>query len=199
MRQTRSRRVLIGLALALGASAFMPQAVASGNDGATLHAVVRNVSNAQIGTIVIQATRDGKLIIAGRVTGLTPGFHGFHIHAVGLCNPAATDPTGAPVPFFTAGGHLNPGGAGHGNHAGDLPVLLVARDGTARAVTETTSVTVAQILDADGSAFIVHAGPDNLANIPARYSAAGVPGPDAATLGTGDSGGRVACGVITRS
>ena len=63
---------------------------------------------------------------------------------------------------------------------------------------ETDSTTFAQIFDADGAALIIHAGPDNLANIPARYSANGVAGPDAATLATGDSGGRFACGVITK-
>jgi Cu-Zn family superoxide dismutase len=107
--------------------------------------------------------------------------------------------TGAVVPFFTAGGHLNPGGTTHGHHAGDLPSLKVSGDGRATAVTETSTVTLAQIFDADGAAVIVHAGPDNFANIPARYSAAGVPGPDAATLATGDSGGRTACGVLVRS
>ena len=55
---------------------------------------------------------------------------------------------------------------------------------------------VESLFDADGSAFIVHAAPDNYANISTRYSAAGVPGPDAATLATGDAGGRVLCGVI---
>jgi superoxide dismutase, Cu-Zn family len=43
---------------------------------------------------------------------------------------------------------------------------------------------------------MVHALPDNLANIPDRYTAGGVPGPDTATLNTGDAGGRVACGAI---
>ena len=50
------------------------------------------------------------------------------------------------------------------------------------------------LFDADGSAVIVHAGPDNYANIPTRYTG---PVPDATTLATGDAGGRVACGVVT--
>ena len=60
-------------------------------------------------------------------------------------------------------------------------------------------MTLAQIFDADGAAIIIHAGADNFANIPARYSAGGVPGPDAATLATGDSGSRVACGILQHS
>ena len=53
-------------------------------------------------------------------------------------------------------------------------------------------------VDADGSAIMVHALPDNLANIPTRYQSAteGVLGPDSATLATGDAGGRVAGGVV---
>jgi superoxide dismutase, Cu-Zn family len=59
---------------------------------------------------------------------------------------------------------------------------------------------LADLFDADGSAIIIHVGADNLANIPARYvqAATGTPGPDAATLATGDAGGRFACGVVTR-
>jgi len=128
------------------------------------------------------------------VSGLTPGFHGFHIHATGTCDPSI--PAGQTSPFTSAGGHFNPTGATHGSHAGDQPVLLVNADGTATARFATDRFGVESLFDADGSAFIVHAAPDNYANIASRYSAAGVPGPDAATLTTGDAGARVFCGVI---
>jgi Cu-Zn family superoxide dismutase len=204
MRYARAIRLLAALGLVAGVAAFMPMAMAGEGvtgaeeaDSSSARATVRSVSGATLGVVSIQRLRNGHLVVGGQLTGLPPGFHGFHIHAVGICNPTAVDPaTGAVVPFFTAGGHLNPGGASHGRHAGDLPVLYVSRDGTARSLNETDGVTLAQILDADGGAFIIHALPDNLANIPTRYSAGGVPGPDAATLATGDSGGRVACGVI---
>jgi Cu-Zn family superoxide dismutase len=204
MHAARTARWITAAAL-IGVTAFLPPAVAGPSpsagsaDGVTARAVVRGVDNATLGVVLIQTSRGGELIIAGRLSGLTPGFHGFHIHAVGTCDPAATDPAGNPVPFGSAGGHLNPAGVGHGRHAGDLPLLLVTSDGTALAGAETDAVTVAAIFDADRSAFIVHAAPDNYANIPPRYSAAGVPGPDAATLATGDAGGRVGCGVIVRS
>jgi|SRR5262245_6654361 len=159
-------------------------------------AVVHDVNGANLGTVLIQPI-GGKLLITGKLSGLTAGFHGFHIHSVGICDPKATDATGAVVPFASAGGHLNPAGTTHGHHAGDLPLLYVSADGKASSIFETDVTDVATILDADGGALIIHAVPDNYANIPTRYSAAGVPGPDAATLNTGDSGGRVACGVIT--
>jgi Cu-Zn family superoxide dismutase len=69
-------------------------------------------------------------------------------------------------------------------------------DGTAELRFASDRYTIDDLFDADGSAFIVHSGADNYANIPTRYSAAGIPGPDAATLATGDAGARSACGVI---
>ena len=81
-----------------------------------------------------------------------------------------------------------------------MPRLLVMRGGAAFARFKTDGLQRRMLFDADGSAVIVHAGPDNLANIPPRYRSEGstAPGPDAATLATGDSGGRVACGVLRR-
>jgi Cu-Zn family superoxide dismutase len=199
MQYARALRRLTASAIAVGSLAFVPTVVANvptASDTASsgARAVVRDVNNNVLGVVLIQSTRGGKLLVTGRLTRLGPGFHGFHIHATGVC-----DPTGA-TPYASAGGHLNPAGTTHGQHAGDLPSLLVTDDGATITATETDNVTLAQIFDADGSAFIVHALPDNLANIPARYESTttGLPGPDEATLATGDSGGRVACGVITR-
>jgi superoxide dismutase, Cu-Zn family len=205
MRSPILRR-LAAITVAVAAIAVVPSvgnAVSTPNadaptEASRARATVRNVTNEVLGVVTIARTRDGKLALAGRLSGLAPGFHGFHIHQFGVCDPDATDPAGNPTPFSTAGGHLNPAGVPHGQHAGDLPVLFVSRDGSARAAFDTDSASLAQILDADGSAFIVHAAADNYANIPSRYtsSTTGQPGPDDATLATGDSGGRVACGVI---
>lgn len=203
MQLNRTSRT-IGLLIALAAGiAVLPGAAATATDTSDLvsaKASVHDVNGNSLGTMTITAAGN-KLIVAGRLTGIAAGFHGFHIHSVGICNPTFVDPTGAVVPFGSAGGHLNPAGATHGHHAGDLPSLLVAADGSAIAVVQTDAVTLAQIFDADGAAFIVHAGADNFANIPSRYAviATGVPGPDAATLATGDSGARFACGVIVRA
>lgn len=161
------------------------------------HATVRDVNGNVLGTVSLFASGD-KLAVSGRLTAIPAGFHGFHVHAVGICDPRATDPAGNVVPFASAGPHLDSGGHTHGAHSGDLPSLLVTADGTTITATATDRLSAALLFDADRSAIIVHAGPDNFANIPTRYSAAGVPGPDAATLGTGDSGARFACGVLVR-
>ncbi len=140
-----------------------------------------------LGTVEL-VEQHGRLNVIGQVRGLTAGFHGFHIHENGECVGNSTPP------FTSAGGHLSPAGDSHPDHAGDMPVLLVGGDGAAQASFTTDRVTFADIFDSNGSAIIVHAEPDNYANIPARYAPEG---PDAATLATGDAGGRVACGVIT--
>jgi Cu-Zn family superoxide dismutase len=152
-----------------------------------------------IGRVVLRFAGH-RVVVSARFQGLTPGFHGFHIHTVGKCEPMAKDATGAVVPFSSAGGHLDVGmGAMKGPHAGDLPPLLADSRGRATATFTTDRFTLRDLMDADGSAIIVHAGPDNLGNIPPRYTATGstTPGPDAMTLATGDSGPRVACGVIS--
>ncbi|MYI55584.1 MAG: superoxide dismutase family protein [Acidimicrobiia bacterium] len=130
-----------------------------------------------VGTVTLIEGPNGVLVQAD-LTGLSPGGHGFHIHAVGACEPD----------FSAAGDHFNPEGIGHGFmeeggwHAGDLPNIYAAADGTARADFFTTAVTLTpgaenSIFDADGSAIIVHAKPDSYGESP----------------GAGD---RVACGVI---
>jgi Cu-Zn family superoxide dismutase len=161
---------------------------------------IRGADGAFVGTVTFQSSTRGTVLVIVHVSGLTPGFHGLHVHTVGVCDPTTTDSAGNPAPFLSAGLHFNPASGGHGDHAGDLPALLVTSGGRATAIVETDRFTTASLRDADGSAIIVHALPDNLANIPTRYvsSTTGQPGPDAATLATGDSGGRVACGVIAR-
>jgi len=122
------------------------------------------------------------VVVEVHVQNLLPGFHGFHIHAIGECI----------APFTSAGGHFDLDGHTHKDHSGDLPVLLVNADGKANAKFKTDRFRVADLFDADGSAVIIHANPDNYANIPARYVAAS----DTATLATGDAGARIACGVV---
>jgi Cu-Zn family superoxide dismutase len=118
------------------------------------------------------------------VRDLPAGFHGFHIHTTGTCTPPD---------FTSAGGHFNPTGAMHPDHAGDMSTLLVNADGTGTVALDTDRFSVSDLRDADGSAVMVHALPDNYANIPTRYSPQP---PDATTTSTGDAGGRIACGVV---
>lgn len=114
--------------------------------------------------------------------GLPPGFHGFHLHTVGTCTPD----------FKAAMGHLRNPGESEADQKGAFPPLLVKQDGTAFSVFQTDRFNLDDLQDADGSAVLVHADPDNFANIPKRYAAA----PDQETMDTGDSGARIACGVV---
>jgi Cu-Zn family superoxide dismutase len=182
-----SKRAIV-IALALGATLLVPLGGAGVRAGAqSAKAVLRDASGGDVG--VAHLTQVGDAVrVRAETRGLSPGFHAFHVHAVGECVP----------PFTSAGGHYNPGGTGHGAHAGDLPSLLVMEDGTAWLRFETDAFTVEELFDADGSAIIVHAGRDNFANIPTRYHShtEDTFGPDSVTLATGDAGARTACGVL---
>lgn len=162
----------------------------NGADGSQIAAATIEFSDG-FATITVQTSGPGKL---------TPGPHGLHIHSVGKCEVNSVAPSGgAPGDFLSAGGHLGAGGAGHPGHAGDLTSLQVRPDGTAMLVTTSSAFTRDQLLAAPGTAIIIHAGPDNFANIPGdRYQQSnGAPPPDETTLATGDAGKRVGCGVIS--
>jgi Cu-Zn family superoxide dismutase len=129
------------------------------------------------GTIELQATARGVLVRA-KLHGLPPGIHGFHLHAVGKCEP----------PFDSAGPHFNPRRTVHGilsaagGHGGDLPNMHVPDSGAIdlEVLAADVSLTEGSLLDADGSSVVVHAGPDDYTSDPA-----------------GNSGARIACGVIS--
>ncbi|MFZ5997772.1 MAG: superoxide dismutase family protein [Nitrospirota bacterium] len=160
--------------LVLGAVVYAQEA------GPAANAIFYNDRGDEIGRATLTETAHGVLITA-ELRNLPPGPHGFHIHAVGKCEP----------PFKTAGGHFNPTGKKHGYmnpdgmHAGDLPNLYAGSDGKARAEVLAGEVTLregkASLFDADGSALVVHAKSDDYKSDPA-----------------GDSGDRIACGVITK-
>ena len=193
-RKTRRLILAVASALVVVTGAVATNATADTDrrhpGSSALKVELHGLDGGAVGWVTLHQVHD-KVIVSGLARGLAPGFHGFHIHAVGVCDPAA--PLG---PFTTAGGHYTAPLLTHGLHAGDLPSLLVTTDGYAYASFATDRFTLDALRDSDGSAVMVHAGPDNFANIPTRYTAAGVAGPDAATLATGDAGGRVACGVI---
>ena len=131
-------------------------------------------------------TGSGKVLVTVQLQSatLTPGFHGMHLHMIGNCGDTGEGP-------FTGAGEHIPMEPAHPNHIGDFPSALVNADGTGYLSFETDRFTVADLLDADGTAILLHANPDNHSNIPERYGT-----PDEETLMTGDSGARVACGVI---
>jgi len=168
-------------------------------------AVIRDTAGKSVGFLRAEHKLYNRSRLTVSVSGLKAGYHGFHIHARGVCDPKAIDPV-TRSPFASAGPHFTIHSATHSDHSGDLPNLLVAEDGTGEATVVTDRFRVGQLFDADGSSVVVHALADNHAHVPGRYrhpadpgDPAGDSGPDAETLTAGDSGGRVACGVITRN
>jgi len=139
----------------------------------TAELVERTQGNATVVEITVEAS------------GLTPGLHGIHLHETGKCEPD----------FAAAGGHFDPGpasnpdpDANHPYHMGDLPQLEVDEEGRGTLHAVTTRVTLSpgplSLFDADGSAIILHAGPDPGRTGPPKSGVSG--------------GARVACGVIQR-
>ena len=146
-------------------------------------AQLQDIEGNPVGEVRLSQHTEDQVDVQATVHDLPPGFHGFHVHEVGQCEP----------PFTSAGGHLNLEDAFHPDHSGDMPVLLVNNDGTGEASFQTDRFMLKDLFDEDGSAIIVHALPDNYANIPERYGEV-----DQQTLETGDSGERIACGVIQK-
>ena len=178
-------------ALAGGLAIALVNADSAAGHGWSGRAVLRDVEGDKVGTVRFDGDEHGTTVKVS-LRGITTGrdiFHGIHVHANDPSVPC--DPAGS---FTNVGGHWNLSGGVHGAHTGDLPSILVQEDGTANARSVSGRIDPTLIA---GRAVILHAGPDNFANIPPRYSAGGVPGPDPDTLATGDSGGRIACGVIT--
>lgn len=186
----RSASALLLTAIAAAAIAAAAGSVSAEDDGkGKAETILRDKDGVAIGEVRFRTKGDVTRVRVS-VRDATRGFHGFHVHSTGLCESGKG--------FTTAGGHYAGDGGAHGDHDGDMPPLLVSGDGSAAAEFVTDRFTTDDLLDADGSAVILHAGPDNLANIPDRYrsSQSSSPGPDAATLAAGDAGARYACGVI---
>lgn len=125
------------------------------------------------------AVDNGRVMLNLQVEGLPPGEHGVHVHMTGKCD--------APK-FESAGAHWNPANAQHGldapagQHAGDMPNLVVDANGRGKLAYELKGATFAGLMDADGSAMVVHASAD-----------------DQKTDPSGNSGDRIACGIFKAS
>src|SRR5439155_16920237 len=146
--------------------------------GATA-ALKPTTGNTTAGTVTFTQKSD-KVSVTANVSGLSAGPHGFHIHEKGDCS---TDDG------MSAGGHFNPTGKPHGNpsvpyhHTGDMPMLVADASGNASLSMELGAMTPGSgATDIVGKAVIVHKDPD-----------------DYTTQPTGNSGGRVACGLIARN
>jgi superoxide dismutase, Cu-Zn family len=141
-----------------------------------------------VGTVTF-TQEPADVMVRAEVANLPPGFHGFHVHTNGVCDPATQ--------FASAGGHLNLGAGAlpGGGMSGDMTNLYVKADGTGTMTLRVDRFAVTDLLADGGRAVIVHADPDNFRNIPSRYGVT----PDQTTLETGDAGVRIACGVIQAS
>lgn len=169
----------IGFGLFGAATALAFCSLAYAQEPTTAHAMLKDAKGKEVGTVTLTQLPNGVLVHAV-LTGLPPGGHGFHIHAAGKCEP----------PFTTAGGHFNPTGAHHGMmnagfHAGDLPNVYIGEDGKVTADAFNTFVTLGtganSLFGPSGSSIVLHAGPDDYKSDPA-----------------GNSGDRIACGVIEK-
>jgi superoxide dismutase, Cu-Zn family len=147
----------------------------TGSDTPQAAALVRSATGDSLGVLNFYS-KDNGVRVAGTLKGLTPGAHGIHIHTVGLCDAPG---------FTTAGGHFNPTNARHGlsnaqgPHAGDMPNISANASGEAQVDVTSSAASVATLLEGDGSAIVLHASQDDQLTDPA-----------------GNSGARVACGVL---
>lgn len=160
--------------LALAAALALTAATATADP---LTVTLKTGAGANAGKATLAEAPKGVLLKV-EATGLTPGWHGLHFHAKADCSK---------VDFTSAGAHTHAGAdkAVHGllnpaaNESGDLPNLYAGADGTGNAEVFTSLTTLKALQDADGSALVIHAAPDDHQAQP-----------------IGGAGARVACGEI---
>jgi Cu-Zn family superoxide dismutase len=155
-----------------------PDSPSTGQSGGTGTAALKDAGGKDLGGLTLRDS-SGSIAVAGQLSGLPRGQHGIHLHTVGRCEGPA---------FESAGDHWNPTGREHGTqnpngpHLGDLPNITVGQDGSARIEATTPGGTLQganPLLDRDGAAVVVHAKRDDYKSQP-----------------SGNSGGRIACGVV---
>ncbi|MDQ3694402.1 MAG: superoxide dismutase family protein, partial [Chloroflexota bacterium] len=155
----------------MGASEDMPMA--------SIDVMLFDMGGEEVGTATFTEGDDGEVAVTVMAEGIPSGEHGIHVHGVGVCDPSS------PEPFTTAGGHFNPTGTQHGDpddpnaHAGDLGNITPGEELTRTTDRFIVSAGPNSLRDIDGSALLIHAQADDLTTDPA-----------------GNSGGRIACGVI---
>jgi Cu-Zn family superoxide dismutase len=177
----RTRSVCVGIAgVALAAGLATTVNAGSGGEAVHAEATIIDAAGAEIGFAKFTQDGTGVVHVNVKVSGLSAGLHGVHIHETASCEHTAT------TVFGGAGLHYSPADGAHANHRGDLPNLVVNDDLQGRLNTTTDKVTLSDgsttVFDFDGSAIVIHADEDDF-------------GP----VANGNSGPRVACGVIVRT
>lgn len=172
------KRTVIALCALLTATSVL-----AASETVTLHEATVEGAGKAVGTVTISETPYG-LQFTPHLNGLTPGIHGFHVHAKGSCEPATVD--GKVVPAGAAGGHFDPKNTGKHlgpwnaeGHLGDLPAIYVADNGEASY--PVVAPRLKSLTEIKGKALMVHVGGDNHSDHP---------------LPLGGGGARFACGVI---
>jgi superoxide dismutase, Cu-Zn family len=149
----------------------------AGQSSAGAQATLLSADGATRGTATFSESPAG-ITVHAEAQGLPPGVHGIHVHTTGRCD--APD-------FQTAGPHWNPTSRQHGRenpqgaHRGDLPNISIGPNGRGMLHSTLSAARFAELFDADGAALIIHANADDDRSDP-----------------SGNSGGRIACGVIAR-
>ncbi len=139
-----------------------------------------NTKGEKIGTATLTQTAEG-VKVAIEASGLTPGKHGIHFHEIGICEAPEFKSAGEHFnPKLKEHGLLNP----HGPHAGDMPNLVVGKDGKVNTEMLTSNVTLEMgklnsLIKPGGIALVIHESEDDQLSNP-----------------SGNSGSRVACGAI---
>lgn len=142
-------------------------------------ATLKDASGKEVGRASLAQGTNG-VTMQVELTGIEPGDHAVHIHAIGKCEP----------PFTSAGGHFNPADKKHGRdapggaHAGDMDNITVPASGKVTRIVVNNQVTLDKdkpnsVFKPDGTALVIHAKADDYKTDPA-----------------GNAGDRIACGVI---
>jgi Cu-Zn family superoxide dismutase len=176
------RAALAGFAILSAGFAAGALARGMGPSAPAASVEIHDAAGSLVATGKLSQRADG-IAVHIEARGMKPGTYGIHIHSVGRCEGPA---------FTTAGGHWNPTGKQHGRdnpmgmHQGDLPNLVIGTDGNGVLDTVVAGGSLkdgpAALLDADGGAIVIHANPD-----------------DNRTDPSGNSGARIACGIVATS
>jgi Cu-Zn family superoxide dismutase len=166
-----------------GMQAGTPVATPAATPVVTMSVPLNDTTGGEVGVAQVSESSDLQVTISVTVAGLPPGEHGIHIHEAGICESSGEDA------FASAGDHYDPTDGAHGgpddfeSHAGDLGNIAIDAEGEGRLGLTSTKFSLTEepvsLADIDGSALVIHADADDMQTDP-----------------DGNSGDRIACGVI---